>query len=314
MFRHPTAIVETDAVGEGTRILAFAHIAAGARIGRDCNVCDHALVESDVLIGDRVTVRSGVQLSSGITIEDDVIIGPNATLANDQFPHTNQFGSNGGRPRTLVKAGASIGANATILPGVAIGERSMVGAGSVVTHDVPPGSVVFGNPANIVSYVDGLSAAAPIIAPSVPAKKSPGVIDTCVRGVRLYSLPLVEDLRGWLTFAEIHRHLPFDIKRYFLVFDVPGKHIRGEHAHHRLEQFLVCVHGSCSVIADDGYNREEFILDQPSLGLYLPPMTWGVQHKYTEDAVLLVLTSDFYDPADYIRNYDIFKRLARASS
>ena len=106
----------------------------------------------------------------------------------------------------------------------------MVGAGSVVTHDVPPGSVVFGNPANIVSYVDGVSEGQAIIAPSLPAKKTPGSVETCVRGVRLHSLPLVEDLRGWLTFAEIHKHLPFEIKRYFLVFDVPGKHIRGEHA------------------------------------------------------------------------------------
>jgi dTDP-4-dehydrorhamnose 3,5-epimerase-like enzyme len=100
--------------------------------------------------------------------------------------------------------------------------------------------------------------------------------------------------------------LPFEPKRYFIVFDVKSKEVRGEHAHRRLHQFLVCVKGSCSVVVDDGKNREEYQLDQPNLGIYLPPMVWAIQYKYTADAILLVLASDIYDPMDYIRDYDEF--------
>jgi dTDP-4-dehydrorhamnose 3,5-epimerase-like enzyme len=122
--------------------------------------------------------------------------------------------------------------------------------------------------------------------------------------VTLHNLPLVEDLRGSLSFGEYGQHLPFQPKRYFLVFDVTSKEIRGEHAHRKLEQFLICVSGSCAVVVDDGRIREEVILDSPSVGLYLPPMVWATQYKFTRDAIMLVLASDIYDPADYIRNYD----------
>ena len=105
--------------------------------------------------------------------------------------------------------------------------------------------------------------------------------------------------------------MPFEVKRFFLVFDVTSEQIRGEHAHRTLHQFLVCVHGRCCVVADDGAHRQEFILDSPALGLYLPPMTWAVQYKYTRDAVLLVLASDVYDPAEYIRDYEEFLRSSR---
>jgi dTDP-4-dehydrorhamnose 3,5-epimerase-like enzyme len=132
--------------------------------------------------------------------------------------------------------------------------------------------------------------------------------------VTLHGLPRVDDLRGLLSFGETGRHVPFEIKRYFIVFGVPGEHIRGEHAHRTLHQFLICVHGSCHAVADDGNSREEFVLDQPSTGLYLPPMVWGVQYKYSADAVLLVFTSDVYDPADYIRDYNEFLQLVGTQS
>lgn len=122
---------------------------------------------------------------------------------------------------------------------------------------------------------------------------------------------MVPDLRGSLTVGEFAREIPFVPKRYFLVFDVPTAETRGEHAHHRCEQFLVAVRGSVSIVADDGDMREEFILDRPQLGLYLPPMTWAIQYRYTADAILLVFASEYYDPADYVRDYGEFLALAK---
>jgi acetyltransferase-like isoleucine patch superfamily enzyme len=142
---HPLADVQASAVGEGTRIWQFCVVLAGARIGRDCNVNAQCLIENDVVVGDRVTVKPGVQLWDGLRVEDDVFIGPNATFANDKYPRSR-------RPppefaRTTLRQGASIGANATVLCGVEIGAGAMIGAGSVVTRDVPPGELWVGNPA-----------------------------------------------------------------------------------------------------------------------------------------------------------------------
>src|SRR6266446_9346022 len=140
-FQHPLAVVESSSVGDNTRIWAFAHVLPGARIGSDCNICDHTFIENDIVIGDRVTVKCGVQLWDGIDVEDDVFIGPNATFTNDPFPRSKQHQDK--PPRTRIRKGASIGANATILPGLTIGERSMAGAGAVVTRDVPADAIVF---------------------------------------------------------------------------------------------------------------------------------------------------------------------------
>lgn len=287
-------------VGSGTRVWAFAHVLPGAVIGEDCNICDQTFIENDVVVGDRVTIKCGVQLWDGITIKDDVFVGPNATFTNDNFPRSRQ------RPdaflRTIVHDGASIGANATILPGLSIGMNAMIGAGAVVTKDVPPHAIVVGNPAKIVGYVDseGPAPATPKRIASTPNGQPR------VSGVELGSLPIVEDLRGALSFGEIGNQLPFTPKRYFIVFDVPSQEVRGEHAHRRLHQFLVCVKGSCAVVVDNGQYRDEIKLDSPSTGLHIPPMIWATQYKYSPDAVLLVLASDVYDASDYIRNYDEF--------
>lgn len=302
-FKHDQAIVESKEIGEGTRVWAFAHILPGATIGRECNICDHTFIENDVILGDRVTVKSGVQLWDGVVLEDDAFVGPNATFTNDPFPRSKQYLHE--VPRTVVKRGASIGANATILPGITIGERAMVGAGSVVTRYVPPDTIVTGNPARITGYVGAEKAsAAPLSAPS-----NSGTYPTDVRGVSLHRLPLVEDLRGFLAFAETNAQIPFDVKRCFLVYRVTGQHIRGEHAHRKCHQFLLCTHGKCHCVADDGHARREFVLDEPTLGLHLPPMIWSVQYKYSSDAVLLVLASQAYDSADYIRDYAEFQEL-----
>lgn len=306
-FQHPQAIVETSTVGEGTRIWAFAHVLPGAKIGKDCNICDQVFIENDVIVGDRVTVKCGVQLWDGITLEDDVFIGPNATFTNDPFPRSKQYPQE--VSRTVVRSGASIGANATILPGLEIGRWAMVGAGAVVTRNVPPHAVVTGNPAQIVGY----EAAKPETArkPDLSPEQTPGAFEVGVEGVKVYDLPLVLDLRGNLSFAQVEEQLPFAPKRYFLVFNVASKEIRGEHAHRTLEQFLVCVKGACAVMVDDGRRRAEIVLDRPNRGIYIPPMVWGVQYKYSADAVLLVLASDIYRAEDYIRDYDEFLALVQ---
>lgn len=149
-FIHPLADVAECQIGEGTRIWQFVVVLKGAIIGSDCNICAQTLIEGDVLIGDRVTIKSGVQIWNGTFIGDDVFIGPNATFANDLFPRSKQYPNK--FDGVKIKNGASIGANATLLPGVSIGENAMVGAGAVVTKDVPANAVVVGNPAKIVRY------------------------------------------------------------------------------------------------------------------------------------------------------------------
>ncbi|MDT4816118.1 dTDP-3-amino-3,6-dideoxy-alpha-D-galactopyranose 3-N-acetyltransferase [compost metagenome] len=145
---HPLADVADASIGSGTRVWQFVVILRGARIGANCNICAHTLIEGDVVIGDRVTVKSGVFLWDGTRIEDDVFIGPNATFTNDPMPRSKVY------PEVFsgitVRRGASIGANATLLPGITIGEFAMVGAGAVVTKDVEAYSVVVGNPARVI--------------------------------------------------------------------------------------------------------------------------------------------------------------------
>ena len=250
-----------------------------------------------------MTVKCGVQIWDGVTLEDDVFIGPNATFTNDPFPRSKQHPAK--VSRTVVKKGASIGANATILSGLVVGAHAMIGAGAVLTHDAPPASIMTGNPARITGYVGAKPA--PAVRREAPAV--PGVYPVGVDRVRLIRLPLVDDARGQLSFAEIGQHLPFDVKRYFLIHGVATQHVRGEHAHRKLEQVLTCVHGECRLLLDDGENRQELALDSPSLAVHIPPMVWSSHYKYSADAVLLVLASDVYDADDYIRDYDEFRAL-----
>lgn len=309
VFIHPQALVESGRIGQGTRIWAFAHVLPGAVIGRECNICDHVFVENDVVVGDRVTVKSGVQLWDGIRLEDGVFVGPNVTFSNDPFPRSQQYLAE--YPKTVVKAGASIGSNATILPGLVIGQQAMVGAGAVVTRSVPPHAVVVGNPARIVRYT---VAPAPVPPPGATAEAGPSVAVEGPGGVRLVRSPLHRDLRGSLVAREVGVEVPFVPRRCFVVFDVPTKEVRGEHAHRQCEQFLVALRGSVQVLCDDGRARQEFVLAGPDVGLYIPAMVWGTQYQYTGDAVLMVMASQAYDAADYIRDYEEFLVLARAGT
>lgn len=150
-FIHPLADVAASSIGEGTSVWQFVVILKGAQIGRECNICAQTLIEGDVVIGDKVTLKSGVQLWDGTRIENDVFIGPNVTFTNDLYPRSKEY------PKSFssitIKRNASIGANATLLPGITIGEHAMVGAGAVVTKDVPENAVVVGNPAQVIRYV-----------------------------------------------------------------------------------------------------------------------------------------------------------------
>ena len=182
----------------------------------------------------------------------------------------------------------------------------MIGAGAVVTRSVPPFAIAVGNPATIIGYVDSKEHEA--AGRCGPLTACAGPLQVAVRGVRVQELPLVHDMRGELSVGEFGRSIPFQPRRYFLVFDVPTREVRGEHAHKTCHQFLVCVKGDCSVVVDDGTRRQELLLERPNVGLLISAGVWATQYKFSPDAVLLVLASEYYDAADYIRSYGEFRR------
>lgn len=263
-------------------------------------VLDSALsawVSPQTVCGSDVEIAAGSVIRGRCELGDRCAIGAGAVL---------DPGDDDGAC-IILDADARVMASATIAGRVRISRGAVIRPGAVVTRDVPPHAIVSGNPAQIVGYTTvGAGSVSPTDGSALTAL---GKTATNVRGVTLHRLPKVLDLRGNLTVGEFGRTLPFDAKRYFIVFDVPNAEVRGEHAHRTCQQFLVCVHGSCSVVADDGHVRDEFRLDDPSLGLYLPPLTWGIQYKYSHDAVLLVFASEFYDSKEYIRDYSAFVRL-----
>lgn len=152
MFIHPLSDVQSKKIGEGTRVWQFSIVFVDATIGENCNICAHTLIENEVTIGNNVTIKSGVYIWDGIDIEDDVFIGPCVAFTNDKNPRSKQYPEE--YLKTVIKKGASIGANATILPGITLGNHCMVGAGAVVTKDVPDYAVVVGNPAKIIKYLE----------------------------------------------------------------------------------------------------------------------------------------------------------------
>ncbi len=194
----------------------------------------------------------------------------------------------------------------------------MIGAGAVVTRDVPARAIVVGNPASVVGYADdqregGEGRLRPRAVASTEIRPGQRVHETSlISGAKLYEMPRISDPRGHLTFAEVNQSMPFSPQRYFLVFGVPSREIRGEHAHRELHEFLVCVNGSVSVRLFDGAQSEEVVLNRPELGLHIPPMLWRTHYKYSSDAVLMVLASDVYREADYVRSLDEYMAMTAA--
>lgn len=235
-------------------------------------------------------------IPDSVQIEPDVIIGPRVVFAGGNV---------------IVRSGAVVEAASVIGDGITIGQGAYVRAGAVVLRPVPPNAIVEGNPAQIVGYRDSGSRPsqgdkAVVDVSAFDGTISPASIPLGVGSSALYLMRRVADVRGSLTVGEVQKELPFKPERYFIVFDVPSTELRGEHAHKLCQQFLICIHGSCRVLLDDGRSRCEVMLDRPDLGVFMPPMIWGTQYRYSADAVLLVFASHAYDAGDYLRTYDEF--------
>jgi hypothetical protein len=232
----------------------------------------------------------------GTVVEPGVIFGRHIILAG------------GG---VVIRAGAKLDTACVIADGVVIGQGAWVRTGSVVTRSVPPNAIVEGNPAQVVGYTNPrVPGANPSVCTvnidSTVEVNRPGSVPLEVGACSLLLMRYVNDARGSLTVGEVPSELPFSPARYFAVYGVPSLQLRGEHAHRLCKQFLICLHGSCRVLIDDGERRAEIILDRPDIGLYMPEMIWGTQYRYTEDAVLFVFASRPYEAEDYIRTYDEF--------
>jgi UDP-2-acetamido-3-amino-2,3-dideoxy-glucuronate N-acetyltransferase len=273
---HPTALCAGAQLGEGTQVLAFAAVSPGARLGAGCNIGEHALIGRDAVLGD------GVHVGGGARVLPDVSVGP----------------------------GVRVGENAVV--GADAGPGAVIAPGGVVTAAVPAHAIVAGNPSKIDGYVTDRSHLGDPLDDGAPRQVEAEVGELLVPGVTVQQVTRVRDLRGSLAAVEFS-DLPFAPQRAFTVFDVPSESIRGSHAHRTCHQLLICLTGSVRCLVDDGERRDQVRLDRPEVALYMPPLIWGTQYQYTSDAIVLVLASHPYDPADYIRSYDEFVKLtARA--
>ena len=270
----------------------------GAVIGSECNICDHVFIENDVVIGDKVTIKCGVQLWDGVRLEDEVFVGPNATFANDRYPRSKVYPSE--YLKTHVLRGASIGANATILPGLTIGERSLVAAGSVVTRDVPAKVLVQGNPARPSAFLD-----ADLV--------DVGARDDCedpleiLPGVEVRRVPRTSERSGALDLDRACSQYSF-CGAAFLRFDRGSQRraLAGGHAYIRCAQFIVLFSGAVTALVDNARERRAVRLSVPGTGILMPPGTWGGYLAFAPGTMLGVFCSEPYDPADRIQDYRTF--------
>lgn len=265
-------------------------------------------VEEGASIADECTIIGPTQIWSDVRIGLQAVLGANVVLEKSRLPADQGI---------IIGDQCRIDSGAVVCQNVMIGEGAHVKAGAVVEQSVPAHAIVAGVPARIIGYVEsapqgGLNVPGTIKAKGILLQE--GITPVGVGGVTLHHLKSVQDMRGDLSVGEFPKDIPFEPKRYFLVYNVPSEKTRGEHAHHACHQFLICVHGSCAVVVDDGSSRCEVLLDAPDIGLHLPPLTWGIQYKYSSDAVLLVFASHYYDAADYIRHYPEFLDITRPQS
>lgn len=235
-------------------------------------------------------IPESAQILQGATL------GPRVVLAGDGI---------------VIRENARLDAAAVIGADVTIGQGAWVKAGAVVLRSVPPNAIVEGNPAQVVGYLDGDGLRRKpdprhIDLYKVSDLKRPSRVELGVGRSALFLMRRITDARGSLTVGEVPTEVPFSPARYFVVFDVPSMELRGEHAHKQCQQFLICLHGACRVLLDDGLNRCEVTLDRPDMGIFMPEMIWGTQYRYSPDAVLLVFASQKYAAEDYLRNYDDF--------
>ncbi len=241
-------------------------------VGSDCIIPDSARIETGVSFGRRVVLAG-----------DDIVIRANARL----------------------DSACVIGESVTV------GQGAWVRAGAVVLGTVPANAIVEGNPAQVVGYLnrtenDRRDNLRLVDMNSLGNLARPARVPLGVGESALYLMRSISDTRGSLTVGEVPSELPFSPARYFVVFGVPSVELRGEHAHKRCQQFLICVHGSCRALLDDGSQRCEVTLDSPDMGIFMPEMIWGTQYRYSTDAVLLVFASRPYEADDYLRTYDEF--------
>lgn len=229
-------------------------------------------------------------------IADGVTLGPRVVLFGDGIVV---------RQNARLDAAAVIGANVTI------GQGAWIRAGAVVLRSVPPNAIVEGNPAQVVGYVDSERSQRKPDPKNIDIHgfghlPRPSKVNLGVGNSALFLMRRITEARGALTVGEIPTEVPFSPARYFVVFDVPSMELRGEHAHKQCQEFLICLHGSCRVLLDDGQNRCEVNLDRPDMGVFMPEMIWGTQYHHSPDAVLLVFASRTYEAEDYLRTYDDF--------
>lgn len=247
----------------------------------------------EVLVTEQI---NGGYISESAQIAQSAVIGPRVVLAGDGI---------------VVRDNVRLDAGSIIGEGVTLGQGAWVRAGAVVLRSVPPNAIVEGNPAQVVGYLSVASNSNRPIPNHIEIQRyselpRPTRMPLGVGECELFLMRTMSDARGALTVGEVPDELPFVPARYFAVFDVPSMELRGEHAHKRCQQFLMCLHGSCRVLLDDGNRSGEITLDQPDVGVFMPEMIWGTQYRYSSDAVLLVFASRPYEAEDYLRTYDEF--------
>lgn len=269
--QHTTAICESNTIGDQTSVDAYSVISKTARLGKHCKIGCFSHIKDKCDIGNQTSIGSNCVIAEKVQIEED----------------------------------CKLGDNVSILAGIQIGQGAVIRSGSVVTRHVPPHAIISGNPAEIEYYAsENVESLDQSIVTSNKKIDAPLSLD--VGRSALWPLPNFDDMRGTLTVSEYEKDLPFKPERSFLVYNVPNNKIRGEHAHKQCDQFLIAVHGTLSILLDDGKARREVQLQSPDQGVYMPAGIWGTQYKFSSDAVLLVFASRPYENDDYLRTYADF--------